>query len=369
MQTDRAVESPSGRPHILIVDDEPAVRGLIQRYLQAADFDCTQVPDVNHACETLKEQEFDLITSDIRMPQRSGLELVDHVHLNYPDIPVLVLTAVDETSTAIQALMKGACGYLIKPFAREDLLFQIGRALDHRQLVLENRRYMLHLESRVREQTEHLRRAHEETIHRLVTASLFRDEETGAHVKRTGLLSEVLARAAGWNDEDADSIRLAAPMHDIGKIGIPDGILCKPGQLTLEEYEKMKEHTEIGARMLAGSGWSVLMMAADIARHHHERWDGKGYLKGLSGSEIPESARIVSIVDVHDALHHDRVYRPAFTEEQALEIMQRGRGRQFDPDLFDLYLETLPELRRIGRENPDTRLTRFPSRDDIGFEF
>jgi putative two-component system response regulator len=350
---------PVGRSRILIVDDEPAVRQLIELWLKSAGYECMQAGNVDSACEILDRMGFELVTSDIRMPGRSGLDLVDHVQARFPDTPILVLTAVDETSTAIQALMQGACGYLIKPFARADLLFQVGRALEHRRLVLENRRYMLHLEQRVREQTEDVRRAHEETIHRLVTASLFRDEETGAHVKRTGLFSEVLARAAGWSETDADSIRLAAPMHDIGKIGIPDGILCKPGSLTSEEFETMKRHTEIGARMLAGSAWSVLMMAAEIAKHHHERWDGAGYLDGLAGDSIPVSARIVSIVDVYDALTHDRVYRPAYSERQALEIMRQQRGKQFDPDLFDLCMESLPLLREIAREHPDSKSTDF----------
>ena len=156
-----------------------------------------------------------------------------------------------------------------------------------------------------------IRIAHEETIHRLVTASLCRDEETGMHIKRTGLLSELLARAAGWSEADAEIIRLAAPMHDVGKIGIPDAILQKPGKLTPAEFETMKTHTLIGAGMLDGSQSAILAMAREIALCHHEHWDGTGYPRGLAGMAIPEPARILSIVDVYDAMTHSRVYRSA----------------------------------------------------------
>ena len=198
-----------------------------------------------------------------------------------------------------------------------------------------------------------IRLAQEETIHRLVTASLCRDEETGMHIKRTGLLSESLARAAGWSESDAEIVRLAAPMHDVGKIGIPDAVLQKPGKLTPAEYDIMKTHTLIGAKMLEGSQSSILVMARDIALYHHERWDGRGYPQGLSGLAIPEPARILSIVDVYDALSHDRVYRPALPDDEVLQLMSEGAGTQFDPALLAVFFAYYDELRRLAQENPD----------------
>jgi HD-GYP domain-containing protein (c-di-GMP phosphodiesterase class II) len=198
-----------------------------------------------------------------------------------------------------------------------------------------------------------IRSAHEETIYRLVGASMCRDEETGMHIKRTGLLSEALALAAGWSESDAEILRLAAPMHDVGKIGIPDAILQKPGKLTSEEFEIMKTHTQIGAGMLERSQSEILAMARDIALCHHERWDGTGYPSGLAGMAIPEPARIVSIVDVFDAMSHDRVYRPALPEEEVSKIMMQGAGKHFDPVLLSIFLAHYETMLSIIREFPD----------------
>jgi CHASE1-domain containing sensor protein len=209
------------------------------------------------------------------------------------------------------------------------------------------------LEEKVREQTTDIRRAHEEVVDRLISAAQWSDEETGMHIRRTGLLSEVLARSAGWFGDDVEAIRQAAPMHDIGKIGIPDAILQKPGKLTTEEFAVMKTHTRIGADILAGSESSMLQMARDIALNHHERWDGKGYPRGLAGKAIPECARIVAIVDVYDALTHDRVYRPALPESEVLTIMQQGAGTHFDPLLMTFFFLHFSEIRRIAQEHPD----------------
>jgi HD-GYP domain-containing protein (c-di-GMP phosphodiesterase class II) len=214
-------------------------------------------------------------------------------------------------------------------------------------------RYRTSLEDKVREQTADIRRTQEEVIYRLITAAQWSDEETGMHIRRTGLLSEVLARATSWYGDDLETIRQAAPLHDIGKIGIPDTILRKPGKLTPEEFEVMKTHTRIGADILAGSNVPMLQMAREIALNHHERWDGKGYPRGIAGKAIPESARIVTIVDVYDALSHDRVYRPALPEAEVLAIMQQGSGTQFDPLLMTHFFLHLSEIRRISKEHPD----------------
>jgi putative two-component system response regulator len=212
---------------------------------------------------------------------------------------------------------------------------------------------MQYLEQEVRRHTLEARRAHEETVYRLLAAAASRDGETAAHVRRTGLYSEVLAEMAGWPLADSENIRLAAPMHDIGKIGVPDAVLSKPGKLTEEEFELMKSHAEIGARLLSGSNSPMLQMAEQVARHHHERWDGKGYPSGLAGTAIPQCARIVAIVDVFDALSHARAFRPAMPEDQVLSILEEGRGTHFDADLLALFFQSLPEMRKIAHDNPD----------------
>ena len=338
---------------LLVVDDEPVVRDLLSRWLRDAGYSCTTASSAAAAWAHLQEHHVDLATLDITMPGGSGLDLLDQIRKSQPDTAAIMLTAEGDTAKAIRALTAGAYGYLIKPIERQELLIQVKKALEQRSLVIEKREYTQDLENKVREQTRVIRKAHEETIHRLVTASMYRDEETGAHIRRVGMYSALMAEALGWSHDDVERIRMAAPMHDIGKIGIPDAILQKPGALTPEEFEVMKRHTIIGAEMLAGSESSVLELGRTIALSHHERWDGKGYPLGLAGDNIPESARIVGIVDVYDALTHDRVYRSALSEGKAIGIIENGLGTHFDPCLLRLFLSLLPEMRRIGRESPD----------------
>jgi len=214
-------------------------------------------------------------------------------------------------------------------------------------------RTMRELQETVDEQTRAIRSAYDETVYRLVRASLCHDEETGAHIRRTGLCSELLAAAAGWDPERIEQLRLAAPMHDIGKIGVPDAILRKQGELAPEELVVMRAHTILGANMLAGSESPFLQMAQEIALCHHERWDGTGYPSGLAGEAIPEAARIVTIVDVYDALTHDRVYREKFQEEKVVRMMREGRGTYFDPRLLDIFMSLLPEMRAVALAAPD----------------
>jgi putative two-component system response regulator len=343
----------SGAARILAVDDEPYVRDLVCRWLKGRGYVADQAASAEAAWEYLQSHAVELVVLDVNMPGRSGLELLVDIKKAFPDTAVLMMTAMGEAKTVIQSLTRGAFGYLIKPVESEELIFQVRSALERRQLLQERQNHTRELEEKVRQQTLEIRLAYEETIHRLVTASLCRDEETGAHIKRTGLLSEALARASGWSAADAEVIRLAAPMHDVGKIGIPDAVLQKPDKLTPAEFEIMRMHTTIGAKMLAGSHSAMLMMAHDIALCHHERWDGTGYPHGLAGQAIPEAARIVSIVDVYDALSHDRVYRPALPEDEILTLMQQGGGTQFDPMLLATFLAHYEDMRRISQENPE----------------
>lgn len=347
----RLIDQP--RATLMVVDDEKPLRGLLARWLSDAGYACLEAADAAEAWRHLRATEVDLLTLDVTMPGLSGLDFILKLKPEFPDTQILMVTAAADAKSAIHALTHGANAYLLKPVERDELLHHVERGLERRRLLLENRHHTQRLECKIREQTQAIRRAHEETIHRLVAASGYRDEETGGHVRRTGLFSEVLARAAGWSVAEAEAIRFAAPMHDVGKIGIPDSILRKPGRLTADEYELMKRHTRIGAEILADSSSPLLMLAADIARCHHERWDGKGYPHGLAGEAIPEAARIVSIVDVYDALTHDRVYRPALPVDTVLGMMAEGRGTQFDPVLLPVFFATHDEIERIAHSVPD----------------
>lgn len=344
---------------VLIVDDERYVREIVLKWLERVGYECTCAESVGAAREILEQRTFDLITSDISMPGESGMELLRLVRDKYPDTAVLMLTANADTRLAVQALTLGAYGYLLKPVEREELLCQIERALEHNRLVVENREYTNLLEWKVREQTRHIRLAHEETIQRLVTACMFRDDETGGHIKRTGLASALVAQAAGWSTEMVELIQLAAPMHDVGKVGVPDAILRKPGKLTPEEFRIMQQHTVIGADMLSGSLSPVLQMAEQIAHFHHERWDGTGYPNRLAGEDIPKAARILAIIDVYDALTHDRVYRQALPEEQVLQIIEAGRGTHFDPGVVRAFFEALPGIRAVNVYELDPELDAY----------
>ena len=221
------------------------------------------------------------------------------------------------------------------------------------QIARENLLTQEDLEMQVRLRTADIRVREEEIAIRLIAAAGHRDEETGAHIRRIGLYAEELTRVLDWDPSRIDDIKLAAPMHDVGKIGISDLILHKPGKLTEAEYEKMKEHAIIGEKMLSGSGIPMLDLAAEIAGGHHEKWDGTGYPRGLKGEEIPQSARIVSMLDVYDALVHRRVYKNAFSEDETLKTMTELVGTQFDPELFEVFKHTLSRIREIKDQNPD----------------
>jgi putative two-component system response regulator len=333
--------------NILVVDDEPSIHKLVAQLLANRGYRCTTCDNAAQAIERIAGGGFSLVISDFNMPGMSGIELLAQVKKSNPDIAFIMLTGVDDHRTAVHALELGAFGYIIKPFQTNELFINVANSLHRRELELERDRYEERLELQVRERTAEIRAAQEEVIMRLVTASGYRDEETGEHIRRMGEYAAILARAAGWDEKAAEEIRLAASMHDVGKIGVPDAILRKPGKLSEEEFEHIKDHTRIGALILEGSQIGLLNLARDIALYHHEKWSGGGYPLGLSGEAIPACARIVAVCDVYDALVNDRVYRPALPEDQALDIMKQGRGSHFDPVILDLFLELLPQFRAI----------------------
>lgn len=342
------METPRAR--ILVVDDEPGIGELLSRWLANEGYGCAVAENGEMAVTLLEKDRFDLVVSDIMMPGMSGMDLLTVIKSLFADVAVIMVTAVDDRKTAIMALDLGAYGYVIKPFDRNEILINVANAIERRRLTLLSRKYEHDLEVKVAQRTKEVREREEEIVLRLISAAGYRDHETGAHIRRIGLYAAVMAADLGWTTQAVDLVRLAAPMHDLGKIGISDSILLKPGKLTSEEFDVMKTHTLIGSRILGGSDIHLLRMAKEIALSHHERWDGSGYPQGLVTDSIPENARIVSVSDVYDALVHDRVYRPAMPEDAALAIMDEQKGRYFDPRVYDSFKRTLPKLRRIREE-------------------
>jgi putative two-component system response regulator len=251
-------------------------------------------------------------------------------------LPVLVLTGDWSQQARRRALSKGAKDFVTKPFEVDEVLLRIRNLLEtkylHREIATEN----VLLEQRVKERTAELEGAHLDTLERLAVAAEFRDDDTGKHTERVAAISAVLGRAAGLDAEDVELLRRAAPLHDLGKIGIPDAILRKPGALTPDEWEIMKTHTTAGARILGGGKSRIIRKAEEIALSHHERWDGTGYPQARSGEAIPMAARVVAVADVFDALTSDRVYRKAWAADDVLAHIQSHTGTHFDPALVAL---------------------------------
>jgi putative two-component system response regulator len=326
---------------------------MVARWLGREGIACDTAYCVDDAILLMKKTHYDLVISDITMPGKSGIDLLSMIRESFPATAVIMATAVDNRETALLTLEKGAFGYTIKPFERNEFVINIINALERRRIILEHENYERHLEQEVRDRTEDIRNREEQIALHLISASGYRDEETGQHIKRIGLYGAILAKKMDWNQEKIDYMRVAGPMHDIGKIGIPDEILRKPGKLTPEEFEIIKQHPQIGAQILEGSNIPLLQMAHDIALYHHEKWDGSGYPHGLKKDAIPVSAQIVAIVDVYDALSNDRVYRAALPEDKVLCIMEEGKNYHFNPGIFESFLEVLPALRGVLREHGD----------------
>ncbi len=343
---------------VLVVDDEAEICNLVVRWLNKEGISCDRAHGVDEAIALMQQIHFDLIISDILMPDKSGVEFLTFVSENFPTTAMIMATAVNSRETAVSTLEKGAFGYIIKPFQRNEFIINVFNALERRRIILEHTSYEKQLEQKVRDRTEDIRNREEQIALRLISASGYRDEETGQHIKRIGLYGAIIANNLGWNQEKIDYIRVAGPMHDVGKIGIPDEILLKPGKLTQEEFDIIKRHPQIGAQILDNSEIPLIKMAHDIALYHHEKWDGSGYPFGLKGAAIPESAQIVALADVYDALSNDRVYRAALPEDKVIATMQEGKGSHFNPFLFDFFIESLPAFREIlgkhgdNQENP-----------------
>jgi putative nucleotidyltransferase with HDIG domain len=324
---------------ILVVDDEQLVREMISRRLEKRGFKCLTAGDGQQALELISEDNISLVLLDISMPGMSGLEVLDGIKVNYPDTMVIMITAVVDVNTAIKAMTSGAYDYLIKPIETEILYISVNRALKNRNLILENKEYQHCLEQKVSEQTEEIQKSFINTVTSLANALEAKDEYTRGHSERVTNIAIKIAEELEMTSEEIEKIRLAGLLHDIGKIGVREDILNKPGKLSKEEFEQVKEHSRIGERILRPviKDEDVL----DIVIHHHEHCDGTGYPDGLIDNVITMSASILAVADAYDAMTSDRPYRKALGTAFARDELERFKEKQFRPVVVDALFRIL----------------------------
>jgi putative two-component system response regulator len=359
-------------PRILLVDDEPINIKVAKKYLANAGYlDCQSACNARDVLPMMIRAEPDLVLLDIVMPGFSGLDLLAAIRADgqLEHIPVVMLTALEDRETKHRALALGATDFLAKPVDPSELVSRVRNVLQVKAHHDYLRNHAAELERIVRERTVQLETSRQHIIHCLARAAEFRDDETGRHVLRVGHYAGLIARQLGWDDASSETLQQAAQLHDVGKLGIPDDILRKPGKLTAEEFQVMqkhcgfgkqvfdsltesdwstfRQHAELGSRILAGCGSPVLDMAAQIALTHHERWDGSGYPIGLAGNDIPIAGRITAVADVFDALSTSRSYKPAFPLQKCFDVLEDGRGTQFDPQVLDAFFAARDQIVRV----------------------
>ena len=335
---------------VLVVDDDTAVRELLADGLEHFGYPTITASDIQQAFDIARRQPLQLVLSDIDMPGGDGIQLLRKIKDHIPDLDVIMVTGAVDADTAVQAIRQGASDYVTKPFNLEEVQIVVERTLEKRRLIVENRLHQERLEELVSMRTEELRLkkneverlygdlqdSYESSLQALVTALDFRDNETQGHSYRVVEYAVRVADRMCVGEPELTWIRHGAILHDVGKIGIPDSILRKPGKLDGDEWEEMKKHPEMGYRMLQHIRF--LRPALDIVLCHQERFDGSGYPRGLSGEQIPLGARIFSVVDTFDAMTSDRPYRAALSIDAAREEIERWSGRQFDPNVAKAFL-------------------------------
>jgi putative nucleotidyltransferase with HDIG domain len=350
---------------ILIVDDEDSIREVVSSMLSSSGFACTQAQSGREALALLQSgEEFELMLSDMMMPVMDGEALLAATKERFPDIPVVMVTAMHDISIALNAIRNGAYDYLLKPFDREQLLATVRRALENRRLKLENRKYQTELESLVTARTEQVRqalasleRSYDITLEALGNALDLKDAETEGHSKRVTAFTIAIARAMGISGDQIRVIARGAFLHDIGKMAIPDAILRKPGALDPEEVAIMREHAYRGYQILRRIPF--LTEASEIVYAHQEKFDGTGYPRGLKGEQIPLGARIFSVADTLDAMTSNRPYRAAQPLSAARAEIDKWAGRQFDPQVVKVFLEMPENIWDDLRRGIDEQIHRF----------
>lgn len=335
--------------NVLIVDDEDMIRELLDSTLTREGYACYQAPNADDAYRIIRERTINLVICDIMMPGRSGVELLHDVKKISPDTAVLMVTAISDTETAMFCIHRGADDYIIKPFNIERVMLTVKNSLEKQRLTLENRAYQANLELKVLEQTKQIlatmyerNRAYEDTLTALIKALDAREKEVGSHSERVMAYTVLLAESIGVKEAERQVMARGAMLHDIGKIGISDNILLKPGKLDDAEWYEMRKHPQLGYDIL--SGIKYLAEPAEIILSHHERYDGTGYPNGLAGDRIPLGGRIFTLVDTLDAMTSDRPYRKALPFSAVTEEVKRFSGRQFDPAIVDVFL-SIPQKR------------------------
>ena len=331
---------------VLVVDDTPDNITLLASILSS--YNVKAATSGEKALHIAFSTPPDIVLLDIMMPVMDGYEVCSRLKndLRTRDIPVIFITAMDDVSDETHGFELGAVDYITKPISPSIVLARVKTQL---QLYDQNRA----LDFKVRDQTRELNESNLELIRRLGIASEFRDNDTGMHIVRISHYCRVLAMAIGMDETEADLLLQTSPMHDVGKIGIPDEILLKPGKLSDEERTIMMRHTEIGAKIIGRHENRLLQMARTIALTHHERWDGKGYPQGIGGEDIPIEGRIVALADVFDALISERPYKQAWPMDKAVELIQQESGRHFDPALVEAFMENLDEIVSLARQHAD----------------
>jgi len=363
---------------IMVVDDEPFNIMMVCKHLKDVGYrSFVSTTDPTEAIEMIQRESPDLVVLDIVMPEVNGLDLLTLTRLDTRTrhMPVLILTASTDAETKLRALEAGATDFLAKPVDPSELVLRIRNALTIKAHQDNLEDFSKKLEAKVRQRTTELEAARREAIHCLARAAEYRDQETGYHVVRVGEYAGIIARHLGMEDDRIELLKLAAQLHDVGKIGVSDTILLKPGRLDPEEFTLIKKHCEFGQTIiqpLADKEWKVLkrhtsmgneimtvcrspimQLASVIAQTHHEKWDGTGYPRGLAGEEIPIEGRITALADVFDALSSRRSYKAALPSSECFAILEEGRGTQFDPRLFDVFLACKEEILRVRRDYTD----------------